>query len=130
MTARYGLRAIGLGYLGALALAPLALIAYQQQRRNWMDSLDQVAFQVRFQLRNLRVSAYNYHRVQKRQMELAYLVVDQSLQAFNQPQVPSINPVPTAVGFPGSSLSSREGALVGSASRIASSRESRAETPR
>ena len=65
------------------------LIAYQQQRRAWQDSLDQVAFQVRFQLRNLHISAFNYHRVQKRQMELAYLVVDQSLQAFNQPLAPT-----------------------------------------
>src|SRR5439155_9519742 len=39
-----------------------ALIAYQQQRRNYMDALDQVAFAVRFQLRNLRIAAYNYQK--------------------------------------------------------------------
>jgi hypothetical protein len=65
-----------------------ALIAYQQARRNWMDAQDQIAFAVRFQLRNLRISAYNYIRVQRRKMELAYLQVDQALQAFNQPAAP------------------------------------------
>jgi hypothetical protein len=50
-----------------------------------MDALDQVAFAVRFQLRNLRSAAYNYQAVQRKNMELAYLLVDQALQAFNQP---------------------------------------------
>ncbi len=68
-----------------------ALIAYQQQRRNYMDALDQVAFAVRFQLRNLRITAYNYQRVQRRNMELAYYVLDQSLQLV-------IAPVPTGGG--------------------------------
>jgi hypothetical protein len=66
-----------------------ALIAYQQQRRNWMDAQDQMAFAVRFQVRNLRIAAYNYHKVQRKNMELAYMVVDQSLQAFNQPAIPT-----------------------------------------
>jgi hypothetical protein len=61
------------------------LIAYQQARRNYMDALDQIAFSVRFQLRNLRIAAFNYQRVQRTNMELAYLLVDQALQAFNQP---------------------------------------------
>ncbi len=76
------------------------LINYQQQRRAWQDSLDQVAFQVRFQLRNMRISAYNYHRVMKRKMELAYLVVDQSLQAFNQPLAPTGPTGLTNIGAP------------------------------
>jgi hypothetical protein len=66
-----------------------ALIAYQQQRRAFMDAQDQIAFAVRFQLRNLRIAAYNYQRVQKPNMELAYLLVDQALQAFNQPAAPT-----------------------------------------
>jgi hypothetical protein len=66
-----------------------ALIAYQQQRRSWMDAQDQIAFAVRFQVRNLRIAAYNYQKVQRRNMELAYQVVDQSLQAFNQPAIPT-----------------------------------------
>lgn len=75
------------------------LIAYQQQRRAWMDAQDQIAFAVRFQLRNLRITAYNYHRVQKRNMELAYLQVDQALQAFSQPVAPA-GPAPIGVGPP------------------------------
>lgn len=66
-----------------------ALIAYQQQRRAFMDAQDQIAFAVRFQLRNLRITAYNYQRVQRPNMELAYLLVDQALQAFNQPAAPT-----------------------------------------
>jgi hypothetical protein len=66
-----------------------ALIAYQQQRRNWMDAQDQMAFAVRFQVRNLRIAAYNYQRVQRKNMELAFQVLDQSLQAFNQPAIPT-----------------------------------------
>jgi hypothetical protein len=66
-----------------------ALIAYQQQRRAWMDAQDQIAFAVRFQLRNLRSAAFNFQVVQRRNMELAYLVVDQALQAFNQPAAPT-----------------------------------------
>jgi hypothetical protein len=62
-----------------------ALIAYQLQRRNYMDALDQVAFAVRFQLRNLRIAAYNFQRVQRRNMELAYFVLDSSLQQVIAP---------------------------------------------
>lgn len=75
------------------------LIAYQQARRNWMEAQDQVAFGARFQLRNLRIAAYNYHRVQKRNMELAYLQVDQALQAFSQPVAPA-GPAAIGVGPP------------------------------
>jgi hypothetical protein len=64
------------------------LIAYQQQRRNLMSEEDQVLFEVRLDLRNLRVFAYNYQTIQKRNIELAYVSVDQALQAFSQPQAP------------------------------------------
>jgi hypothetical protein len=65
------------------------LIAYQQQRRALQQAEDQVLFDVRSQLRQLRASANSYHNVQKRAIELAYIQVDQSLQAFSQPQQPS-----------------------------------------
>ncbi len=64
------------------------LINFQQSRRSLMAFEDQLLFNVRFDLRQLRVLANNYQRVQKRQIELAYIQVDQALQAFYQPQAP------------------------------------------
>ncbi len=64
------------------------LINYQQVRRLLMQNEDQVLFEVRIDLRNLRASANNYQRIQKRNIELAYRQVDQALQAFSQPQAP------------------------------------------
>jgi hypothetical protein len=64
------------------------LINFQQSRRSLFQFEDQLLFNVRFDLRQLRVLANNYHRVQKRQIELAYMVLDQALQAFSQPQAP------------------------------------------
>lgn len=65
------------------------LIAYQQQRRALQQAEDQVLFESRSTLRQLRASANSYQTVQKRQVELAYIQVDQALQAFSQPQTPS-----------------------------------------
>lgn len=77
------------------------LIAYQQQRRQLQLAEDQVLFDVRSALRQLRATANSYHNVQKRQVELAYVQVDQSLQAFSQPQQPAGPPSPAgAVGPP------------------------------
>jgi hypothetical protein len=64
------------------------LINFQQQRRGLMAYEDQLLFNVRFDLRQMRTLGNNYQTVQKRQMELAYMQVDQALQAFNQPQAP------------------------------------------
>lgn len=64
------------------------LINFQQARRSLLQFEDQLLFNVRFDLRQVRVLANNYQRVQKRQIELAYLQVDQSIQAFSQPQAP------------------------------------------
>ncbi len=64
------------------------LINFQQNRRSLLQFEDQLLFNVRFELRQLRVLANNYQRVQKRQIELAYMQVDQALQAFSQPQAP------------------------------------------
>jgi hypothetical protein len=66
-----------------------ALIAYQQTRRLLMQNEDSVLFEVRLDLRNLRAAGMNYQRVQKRNIELAYIQVDQALQAFNQPLAPA-----------------------------------------
>jgi hypothetical protein len=64
------------------------LINFQQSRRSLMQFEDQLMFNVRFDLRQVRILANNYQRVQKRQIELAYMQVDQALQAFSQPQAP------------------------------------------
>ncbi|MFO0927973.1 MAG: TolC family protein [Gemmataceae bacterium] len=77
------------------------LIAYQQQRRDLIQAEDQVVFQSRQTLRQLRAAANSYHNVQKRAVELAYIQVDQALQAFSQPQQPSGPALPAgAVGPP------------------------------
>jgi hypothetical protein len=85
-----------------------AIIAYQQQRRALQLAEDNILFAVRLELRQLRAAAVNYHKVQKRNVELAYTQVDQALQAFSQPQAPqgpsappgSVGP-PTASGGSG-----------------------------
>jgi hypothetical protein len=64
------------------------LINFQQSRRSLFQFEDQLLFNVRFDLRNLRILANTYQRVEKRQIELAYMQVDQALQAFSQPQAP------------------------------------------
>jgi len=76
------------------------LIAWQQQRRQLQQAEDQVLFDVRSQLRILRAFAYNYQNVQKRAIELAYSQVDQSLQAFSQPQAPAGPTLPTGIVGP------------------------------
>jgi hypothetical protein len=65
------------------------LIAYQQQRRDLMLAEDQLLFAVRLELRQLRVGANQYYRIRQRDVELAYLQVDQALEAFEQPQEPA-----------------------------------------
>src|SRR5207247_6229533 len=65
-----------------------ALISFQRQRRELQLAEDQVLFAVRLDLRQIRATANSYHKVQKRQVELAYQQVDQALQAFSQPQIP------------------------------------------
>lgn len=64
------------------------LINFQQTRRSLMAFEDQLLFNVRFDLRQVRILANNFQRIQKRQIELAYMQVDQALQAFQQPQAP------------------------------------------
>lgn len=64
------------------------LIYFQQARRNLMAFEDQLLFNIRLDLRNLRAAANTILRVTKRQIELAYQQVDQALQQFSQPQPP------------------------------------------
>ena len=64
------------------------LINFQQTRRSLLQFEDQLLFNVRFDLRQLRILANTYQRVEKRRIELGYMQVDQALQAFNQPQAP------------------------------------------
>ncbi len=64
------------------------LINFQQNRRNLIGYEDQLIFNIRFDLRQVRALGNNYQRIQKRQIELAYMQVDQALQAFSQPQAP------------------------------------------
>lgn len=77
------------------------LIGYQQQRRALMASQDNILFAVRFELRQMRAIGNNYHRIQKRAIELAYSQVGQALEAFNQPAQPSgPGPIQGFVGPP------------------------------
>jgi hypothetical protein len=78
-----------------------ALIEYQQIRRALMINEDQVVFEARFQLRNLRALANNYQRIQRRNIELAYIQVDQALQAFSQPSAPPGTGGDLGTGFVG-----------------------------
>ena len=80
------------------------LIAYQQQRRALQQAEDNIAFAVRLNMRRLRAAAVNYHKIQKRNVELAYTQVDQALQAFSQPQAPAGPAAPPgSVGAPAAS---------------------------
>lgn len=65
-----------------------ALIAYQRQRRALMNAEDVAVQQVRLDLRQLRILAENY-KIQQRQVELAYLTVESSLDTFRAPPQPS-----------------------------------------
>ena len=79
----------------------VTLISFQQQRRQLQLAEDRVVQEARQQLRQLRASAYSYHNVQKRAVELAYIQVAQALAAFSQPQVPTGPGLPPgAVGPP------------------------------
>jgi hypothetical protein len=64
-----------------------SLINYQRARRILMRAEDQVAFDTRSELRQLRLQEENY-RIQQRQVELGYLVVENSLDTFQAPPAP------------------------------------------
>ncbi len=64
-----------------------SLIAYQRARRNLMSTEDQIANQVRTDIRQLQVLAKNY-KIQQQAVELAYQQVESSLETFRAPQPP------------------------------------------
>jgi hypothetical protein len=61
-----------------------SLIAFQRQRRATMEAEDLAVQIVRGEIRQLRVLAENY-RIQQRQVELAYLTVENSLDTLRAP---------------------------------------------
>ncbi|HTK77369.1 MAG TPA: hypothetical protein VL371_19045 [Gemmataceae bacterium] len=61
-----------------------SLIAFQRQRRATMEAEDLAVQTVRGEVRQLRVLAENY-RIQQRQVELAYLTVENSLDTLRAP---------------------------------------------
>jgi hypothetical protein len=70
-----------------------SLIAFQRQRRATMEAEDLAVQTVRGEIRQLRVLAENY-RIQQRQVELAYLTVENSLDTLKAP--PGAAPAGTA----------------------------------
>jgi hypothetical protein len=65
-----------------------SLISYQRQRRALMETEDQILATVRNEIRQLRLLAENY-KIQQRQVELAYLTVESSLDTFRAPPPPT-----------------------------------------
>jgi hypothetical protein len=61
-----------------------SLIAFQRQRRATMEAEDLAVQTIRGEIRQLRVLAENY-RIQQRQVELAYLTVENSLDTLRAP---------------------------------------------
>jgi hypothetical protein len=64
-----------------------ALIAYSRQRRALEEGEDLASQVVRFEINNLRVYAENY-KIQQRQLELAYITIDSSLESLQSPTPP------------------------------------------
>jgi hypothetical protein len=81
-----------------------SLIAFQRQRRALMEAEDLVVQAVRGEIRQLRVLAEQY-KIQQRQVELAYLTVESSLDTFNAP------PAPVPAGGAGVDVSTRAATL-------------------
>jgi hypothetical protein len=81
-----------------------SLINYQRRRRILQRAEDEVAFDVRQELRVLRQQEEQY-RIQQRQVELAYLTVENSLDTFQAP------PAPLAAGQQAQDPATRAAAL-------------------
>ncbi len=77
-----------------------SLINFQAARRRLMQGEDDVLFQVRIDLRQVRALGNNFHRIQKRAIVLAYQQVDVALQAFSQPQAPAGPATPQGIVGP------------------------------
>lgn len=65
-----------------------SLIGWQRQRRTLMGTEDTIVSNVRSEVRQLRVLAENY-RISQRAVELAYLQVENSLDVFRTPPLPT-----------------------------------------
>jgi outer membrane protein TolC len=72
-----------------------ALLNWERQRRLLMGTEDTIVAGVRSQLRALRVLTANY-LIQQRAVELAYLQVENALDTFRAPPVPSSQPLGAA----------------------------------
>src|SRR5207253_3023023 len=72
-----------------------SLIGWQRDRRTLMATEDTIVFGVRSELRQLRVLAENY-RITQRAVELAYLQVENSLEVFRTPPLPTAPTVDTS----------------------------------
>jgi outer membrane protein TolC len=72
-----------------------SLINFQRARRILMRAEDQVAYDTRNEIRLLRQQQENY-RIQERQVELGYLVVENSLDTFRAPPSPATQAQDTA----------------------------------
>jgi hypothetical protein len=81
-----------------------SLINYQRARRILQRAEDEVAFDVRQELRVLRQQEEQY-RIQQRQVELAFLTVENSLDTFQAP------PAPLVAGQPSPDAATRAAAL-------------------
>jgi hypothetical protein len=81
-----------------------ALINFQRARRILQRAEDQVMFDTRSEIRLLRQQEELY-RIQQRQVELAYMTVENSLDTFRQP------PAVTPAGAPGADVATRAAAL-------------------
>lgn len=81
-----------------------ALINFQRARRNLQRAEDQVLFDTRSEIRQLRQQEELY-RIQQRQVELGYMTVENSLDTFRQP------PAVVAPGQPGADVQTRAAAL-------------------
>jgi hypothetical protein len=81
-----------------------ALINYQRQRRVLQRAEDEVAYDVRQEVIILRQLVESY-KIQTRQIELAYLTVENSLDTLQAP------PQPTAAGAPAADTATRAASL-------------------
>ena len=68
-----------------------AQIAYQRQRRQLQQAEDLAVQAVNIELTNLRQYAEQY-KIQQRQLELAYLTIDSSLESLQAPVAPAAPP--------------------------------------
>jgi hypothetical protein len=64
-----------------------ALIGYQRNRRTLEEAEDLAARAVRAEIHSLRVF-YEQYKIQQRQLELAYLTIDSSLESLQAPTTP------------------------------------------